>query len=146
MPTTRLIAVPQLAQVDARVLLPGIAHQQAPGVAGGVKHRDAPHQDPDLEFRPFLDQRAQQQHAVVGAQQEVRRALGVRHQAEHVAGLVEDAGDAARRAVALVEIAQGDPALALEPVERRRVGLVVAVMMGDREDDFLARSVAAGET
>ena len=42
-------------------------------------------------------------------------------------------------------IAEGDPAFALEPVERLLVGGVIAVMMGDRDDDLLARVVAAGE-
>ena len=51
----------------------------------------------------------------------------------------------ARRSVDLAGIAEGDSALALEPVERRFVGLVIAVMMGDREDDLLAGIVARGE-
>ena len=51
----------------------------------------------------------------------------------------------ARRAVDLAGIAEGDPAFALEPVERLGVGLVIAVMMGDRDDDLLARLVAGGE-
>ena len=40
-----------------------------------------------------------------------------------------------RRAVDLVGVAEGDAAFALEPVERRCVGLVIAVMVGDRERD-----------
>ena len=54
-------------------------------------------------------------------------ALGMRHQAEHVAAVVEDAGDVARRAVRIGvvghrrrrAVAEGDPVLVLEPVERR---------------------------
>ena len=38
-----------------------------------------------------------------------------------------------RRAVDLVEIAESDAAFALEPVERRFVGLVIAVVVRDRE-------------
>ena len=38
-----------------------------------------------------------------------------------------------------LEVAEGDAAFAFEPVERRFVGLVIAVMVRDRKDDLLAR-------
>ena len=79
-------------------------------------------------------QQAFEQPPPVGAAvRRLDRPLGVRHQAEHVAGIVEDAGDPPRRAVDLVEVAERDPAFALEPVERRFVGLVIAVVVRDRE-------------
>ena len=85
-----------------------------------------------------LEQPFEQPPSVGAAVRRLDRPLGVRHQAEHVAGIVEDAGDAARRAVDLVEVAEGDAALAFEPVERRFVGLVIAVVVRDREADLLA--------
>ena len=47
----------------------------------------------------------------------------------------------ARRAVDAVEVAERDPAFAFQPVERRFVRLVIAVVVGDREDDLLARII-----
>ena len=73
------------------------------------------------------------------------RALGVRHHAEHIAGVVEDPGDVARRAVDLAGVAERDPAFAFEPVERLGIGLVIAVVVGDRDRDLLARRIGAGE-
>ena len=64
--------------------------------------------------------------------------LRMRHHPEHVAGLVDDPGDGSGGAVDLIRIAKGDPAFAFEPVERLGIGLVIAVMMGDRDDDVLA--------
>ncbi len=73
---------------------------------------------------------------------------------EHRAVWLEDAGDRAGRAVEIVRlgeaavggaIAEGDQALAFEPVERIGVGGVVAVVMGDRHPDRLAGIVAAGK-
>src|SRR6185437_3066190 len=71
--------------------------------------------------------------------------LGVRHQAEHVARIVEDSGDLAGRAVAIFEIAEGYPAFSLETVERCFVRLVIPVVVRDWEDDLLARVILSGE-
>ncbi len=76
--------------------------------------------------------------AVGAAVRRVGRALGVRHQPEHPPVRREDAGDVARRAVGVVDVAEGDAVLALEPVERVGVGEVVAVVVGDRQPDGLA--------
>ena len=51
----------------------------------------------------------------------------------------------ARRAVDFIEIAQCDPAFAFQPVERRFVGLVIPVVVGDRQDDLLAGIILRGE-
>ena len=45
----------------------------------------------------------------------------------------------------LVEIAESHAAFALEPVERRFVGLIVAVVVRDREDDLSPASYPRGE-
>ena len=67
---------------------------------------------------------------------------------------VADAGDVALGAVGvglgrgvagLVDVAEDDAALALEPVERGGIGEVVAVAVGDGDADDLALAVAAGE-
>ena len=79
--------------------------------------------------------------AVGAALQRLDQVLRVRHHAEDVAALVEDAGDGVERAVGVggvggaavgVDVAEGDAVLALEPGERRVVAAVVAVAMGDR--------------
>ena len=70
----------------------------------------------------------------------------MRHQAEHVAaGSAQDAGDVGRRAVRVVDVAQGDPVLVREPLQRVGVGEVVAVVVRHRESDALAGGVSAGE-
>src|SRR6476620_11153799 len=69
----------------------------------------------------------------------------MRHQAEDVAGVVENAGDAPRRAVDLVEVAKGDAPVALEAVECGFVGLKVAVVVRDREGYLLAGVIISGE-
>ena len=65
----------------------------------------------------------------------------VGHHAEHVAALVEDAGDVVDRAVRVggggalaggIDIAEGDPVLAVEALQRLVVAAVVAVAVGDR--------------
>ena len=61
-----------------------------------------------------LEQRAQQDQPVFGAQQRMRGPLGVRHQPDHVAGLVGDAGDVVDRAVGVVQVAQHDPVAVVE--------------------------------
>src|SRR3954471_13159719 len=62
----------------------------------------------------------EERESVGGAAHEhVDGVLGVRHQAEHVAALVEDARDGARRAVEglAVDVAQDDLTLGLQHVE-----------------------------
>ncbi len=59
--------------------------------------------------------------------------------------LVEHPGDVAARAVDLLGVAERHAALALEPVERRLVGEVVAVVVRHREADRLPGLVAGGE-
>ena len=50
-----------------------------------------------------------------------------------------------RGAVALVEIAEGNAAFALETVERLFIGLIIAVVMRNRESDLLALIIARGK-
>ena len=78
----------------------------------------------------------------------------MRHHAEHIAALVDDAGDRIRRAVdvgLLVDDAVGravaieHPPLAFEPLQGLFIGFVIALAMGDRHADDLAGIVAAGE-
>jgi hypothetical protein len=75
----------------------------------------------------------------------------MRHQSQHVALLVQDSGDGARRAVGvgrvvdravLAAIAESDQAFAFEPVERVLVGEIIAVVMRHRHADHLAGVVA----
>ena len=75
------------------------------------------------------------------------------HHAEHVAGLVEDAGDVALGTVRVgligegalgVAIPEDDTAVAFEPVEGLGIGEIVAVMVGDRAADDLAPAGSRG--
>ena len=75
----------------------------------------------------------------------LERTLRMRHHAEDIARIVEDAGDVPRGSVDLTGIAEGYAAFALDPVERVRVVLLIAVLVSDRDRDFLARRIGAGE-
>src|SRR3546814_8922922 len=61
----------------------------------------------------------------------VDRAFGMRHHAEHIARIVEHARDAPRRSVDAIGITERDAPFALDPVERRRIGEIIAVVMRD---------------
>ena len=80
-----------------------------------------------------LQQALEQPPPVGAAMGGFDHALGVRHHAEHVAGLVDDAGDVARRSVDGAGVAERDAAFAFQPVERLGIGGVIAVVMGDRD-------------
>ena len=92
--------------------------------------------------------------AVGAAEEWVAGVFGMRHQAENRAGLVEDAGDRASRAVevcffvtlaARSAIAEGDEATRFKPVERVRVCSVIAIVMRDRHPNSLAGFIAVGK-
>src|SRR4051794_24461125 len=85
--------------------------------------------------------RAEDQEAVVGTGQGVDRVLGVRHEAEDVAGLVADAGDVLHRAVVVVGVAEHD--LVGDRVEVG--GVVAAGRVLDRDRQLLARPRLARE-
>src|SRR6478672_8391862 len=65
-------------------------------------------------------------------------AFGVRHEAQHVPRIIQNPRDTARRAVDLIEVAECDAAIALQPVERGVVGLKVSIVVGDWESDLFA--------
>src|SRR5215831_1129986 len=78
----------------------------------------------------------------------------VRHHAEHVAALVDNAGDGVDRAVVVPvrvdhavgrAIAEQHPPFAFQPRDGFAVGDVVALAVRDRHADHLPRVVAAGE-
>ncbi len=78
----------------------------------------------------------------------------MRHHAEHVAALVDDAGDGIDGAIVVPVridhavgrgIAEDHPALAFQPRDGLAVGDVVALAVRDRHADHLAGIVAAGE-
>src|ERR1700691_4694848 len=78
----------------------------------------------------------------------------MRHHAEHVAALADDAGDRMRRAVDIGGLADvairraitvEHPPLAFDALQRLFIGLVIALAMGDRHANDLAGIVAAGE-
>src|SRR5260370_499500 len=92
--------------------------------------------------------------AVGAAEHGVGGILRMRHQGEDGAGLVEDAGDRARRAVEVCFLAtlaarsavpEGDEATRFEPVECLGICGVIAVVMRDRHPNRLAGFIAASK-
>ena len=80
-----------------------------------------------------LQQPGEQGPPVDAAMGGLDQVLGMRHQAEHVLVAVEDAGDVVERAVGIgaLGVAERDLAVVLDGFERRGVGEVIAVVMGD---------------
>src|SRR5690606_29889200 len=74
-------------------------------------------------------QALEQLYAVLAAFLAVHGALRVRHHAEDTAVFGQNAGDIPRRSVGIAEIAESHATLAFQPVKRRFVGEVVAVMV-----------------
>ena len=102
---------------------------------------DARTSSPDQGFRDALEEG----QAVLAAGEGVRVVLGVGHHAEDAEVGGEDAGDVADGAVAVaVGVTEGDEALALQPVQRRVIGEVVAVAMGHRGAEGFALLPARG--
>src|SRR5690606_14316464 len=69
----------------------------------------------------------EQGRAVGRSQLRLEGPVRVRHHAQHIAAIVDDAGDVPGRAVGIVDIAEDHLALALEPVEGGLVGEIVPV-------------------
>src|SRR3954447_15079029 len=97
--------------------------------------------------------KASEQAAAVGAAHDIfDMVYRMRHHAEHIAALVDDAGDRLRGAIDVGGLADDTvggaiaiehPPLALEPFYGFLVGLVISLAMGDRHADDLAGIVAA---
>ena len=104
-----------------------------------------------------LDERAQDAQPVVRAEDRLGGSLRVRHQPGHVAGRVDDPGDRAQGAVGVgrmarrgvhpgrVHVAEDDLPVSLERVERRLVGVVAALAVGDRHAQGPAEVERVGE-
>src|SRR6185312_6968363 len=92
-----------------------------------------------------FEQPLEQPPSVGPAVRRLHNPLRVRHEAEHVAGIVEDPRDVPRRSVDGIEVAERHAAFALEPVESRFVRLVIAVVMRDREQHLFAAVILRGE-
>ncbi len=96
-----------------------------------------------------------EQAAAVGAAHDVFDVVfRMRHHAEHIAALVDDAGDRiaaplmlerSSTAPSVRAIAIEHPPLAFEPLERLFIGLVIAFAMRDRHPNDLPGIVAARE-
>src|SRR5215469_5729488 len=97
--------------------------------------------------RKRFNETLEQGDAVRAAQQRIADALGMRHQAQHVALLAEDSRDVAGRAVGIVAggVAESDAAFAFEAVQRLFVGDVIAFAMRNREDHAFALAVVPRE-
>src|SRR5665648_656976 len=81
----------------------------------------------------------------VGAEARLDRVLRVRHQAHHVAGFVGDPGDVAAGSVRVpAGVAEHDPPLCLELVERPLVRDELPVLVLQRDGDPLADGVLPG--
>src|SRR5437867_9988438 len=94
-----------------------------------------------------LEQREQDQASVFVTKQRVGAGLWVGHQAEDIAGVVDDPRDVVERAVGVGlrrdlavfrAVAENDLVLGLQRGERRLVRIVVAFSMGDWQGQHLA--------
>src|SRR5690606_34495469 len=85
--------------------------------------------------------------AVIAALGGFDQVFGMRHHAEYIAALVDDAGDIVHGAVRVRSrrIAEDDLVLVFHGGQRVGVGKVIAVVMGDGAADDLALVVGAGE-
>src|SRR5437899_10163480 len=101
-----------------------------------------------------LEQREQDQTSVFVPKQRVGAALWVGHQAEDIAGVVDDPRDVVERAVGVGlrcdfavfrTVTEDDLVPGLQLGERWFVRLVVALPVGDREVQHLAWLASAGE-
>ena len=101
-----------------------------------------------------LHRRLQHHQAVGAAHGQLARPLGMRHQADHVARLVAQAGDVGHRSVRVavggltprgVDVAEQHLAVALEPRHHVRLGVVVAFAVRDRNAQHLALAARRGE-
>src|SRR5437763_1553680 len=128
-----------------------IAEQERRRPAGNAGQRPAVRVYASLQR---ADKAGKEGLPVSAAEKRVGRVLGVRHQAQHRARLVEDTGDRSSRAVEIVGIAklsrgaaitERDEAALLEPIERVGIGGIAAIVMRDGPADRLTRRVAAGE-
>src|SRR5215212_7196705 len=68
---------------------------------------------------------------LVGTEGRIRDPLGMRHDADNVAALVADAGDIMHRPVGVPEVAQHDAFFVFELRDRRGVGEVVPLVVGN---------------
>ena len=67
------------------------------------------------------------------------RALGVRHHAQHIAFRIENAGNIAARAIAVLGVSESYAAFTLKCVKRGFIGEVIAIMVRDGDTDGFAR-------
>src|SRR5919106_4648960 len=92
-----------------------------------------------------LDQGAQQGSAVGAAGARIGGALGMGHDAQHVASGAQKSRNVGGRAVRVVEIAKDDPVLVLQALQLVRRAHVATVVVSHRQLDGLARPVPRGE-
>ena len=119
------------------------------GARGALTRRsgrgDAPEPPAPARSPGRRHERAQDRQPVGRPEERLGGPLRVGHEAGHVPGRVHHAGDRAQRAVRVgrvvrlagrrpvgPDVAEQDPPVALEGVERRRVGVVAALAVGDR--------------
>src|SRR5258705_1974988 len=104
--------------------------------------------------RHVVDQTGEQAPPVGAAHGGFHVVFGMRHHAEHIAALIEDAGDRVGGAVVVpggIERSVGrhvtveHAALGFEPCDGLGVGDVVSFAVRDRHADHLARIIAAAE-
>src|SRR5258708_37775044 len=85
-----------------------------------------------------FEQALEQPAPVDAAMRPLDHSLGMGHQPKDVARIVENARDAPRRAIDFVEVAEGDAPFSLKSIQGCFAGLVIAVVMSNSTDTFLA--------
>ena len=84
---------------------------------------------------------AKQRAAVSAAMPGIRRPFRMRHHPQNPAIDRQDAGDVVCRPVGVVHIAEGHPVLVRSPASVSGIGGVIAIVMGNRNADHIARIV-----
>ena len=67
------------------------------------------------------------------------------HHAQHIATFIEDARDVPGRTIHLFRITKGDAAFAFQAIERGGVRKIIAIMMGDWNDNVFACIIEVGK-
>src|SRR5829696_5624259 len=117
--------------------VPGYGHTRSPRARGRCM-------SPGYSDAGSHEHGAKDPESLVGAEGWIRHPFGMRHDTDDVAALVADASDVVRRAVWVLQVAQHDALLVLQPRKRLRVGEVVSLVVGNGQNQLFARITPCG--
>src|SRR5258706_4793726 len=114
---------------------------------GGLKGRWGERACANASSRQRIDQSFEQSEPIRWAQQRIAGAFRMRHQPQHVAFFIQNAGDVTCGAVWMFAagIAEHDRPFSFQAVERVVVGKIIPLAMGHRIEHSLLLPIATGE-